>query len=404
MWSELWSKRVQYVWSEIRKYGRYMFNDHLVLVVFILFGGLLFSYQQWTETLDENFPVIVVLAIVLATGLTYSPIYTLFEPADQVFLLPAENKMRPYYLKSIQWSFIIQSYILFFLWLFVLPMYKQIATVSIGHFIGILIVLLFIKGWNLFVHWNVLKLPNHTHVWIDSIVRYLINGIFIYVLLHKSLMVIGVILLFLLYGWYFQKSTTKLPLQWERLIQREEKRKMSFYRFANLFTDVPKLKGQIKRRKWADFFLRNVPFSTSKTYDFLFIRMFLRNNEYFYLVVRLTAIGSFLIWLFRDMVFGQMIVAVLFMYMTGLQLLPLWRYHRQVLWTFIYPVQSTVHMYSYLRLLRTILLIQLIVFVLVLVATGAYAVSGTVLIGQTVLIWMFVKVFAKKHVKKQEDR
>ena len=72
-----------------------------------------------------------------------------------------------------------------------------------------------------------------------------------------------------------------MGLKWDLLIAQEEKRMASFYRLANLFTDVPKLKDTVKRRKWLDIihstefpFHMKIPIFTYFQDIFTIIRLF----------------------------------------------------------------------------------------------------------------------------------
>ncbi|PAF11597.1 hypothetical protein CHH61_26455, partial [Shouchella clausii] len=69
----------------------------------------------------------------------------------------------------------------------------------------------------------------------------------------------------LLYLFFTMKSRDK-GLKWEYLIDQEERRMTSFYRLANMFTDVPKLKDRVKRRKWLDWLLSGIPFKQDATF------------------------------------------------------------------------------------------------------------------------------------------
>ena len=91
---------------------------------------------------------------------------------------------------------------------------------------------------------------------------------------------------------YYKQQTKEKGLKWEYLIDQDERRMTSFYRLANLFTDVPKLKNRVKRRKWLDSLLVRIPFRQDQSFPFLFTRTFLRSGDYWGLFVRLTLIGA----------------------------------------------------------------------------------------------------------------
>ena len=128
-----------------------------------------------------------------------------------------------------------------------------------------------------------------------------------------------------------------MGLKWDLLIAQEEKRLASFYRLANLFTDVPKLKDTVKRRKWLDIFIQSHFFFQNNTYLYLFVRTFLRSSDYLGLFTRLTVIGVIALY-FISFGVGQLVLSLLFIYLTGFQLLPLWNHHQNKLWIDLYPV------------------------------------------------------------------
>jgi ABC-2 type transport system permease protein len=157
-------------------------------------------------------------------------------------------------------------------------------------------------------------------------------------------------------------QTKEKGLKWEQLIELEEKRMGAFYRIANLFTDVPKLKDRVKRRKWLDPLVAG-KYGQNQTFDHIYQITFLRSGDYFGLFMRLTVIGAAGIYLTYGV--GQLILALLFLYLTGFQLMPLWDHHQNKLWTGLYPVGEKFREKSFTRLLSVILYLQTAIFSLV---------------------------------------
>ena len=110
-----------------------------------------------------------------------------------------------------------------------------------------------------------------------------------------------------------------------------------FYHAANMFTDVPHLKGRVKRRKWLDPLFSSIPYGSAQTYDFLFARTVVRTSEFSGLIVRLTVIASILV-IFTGSLYFSLAISLLFLYLTGFQLLPLLRRHDFIIWTELYPL------------------------------------------------------------------
>ena len=67
----LWNQRTEERLREIFRYGRYMFNDHLLIVLLFAIGGGAFYYKDWVTTLDEHFPTALLFAATItALGMT----------------------------------------------------------------------------------------------------------------------------------------------------------------------------------------------------------------------------------------------------------------------------------------------------------------------------------------------
>jgi ABC-2 type transport system permease protein len=190
-----------------------------------------------------------------------------------------------------------------------------------------------------------------------------------------------------------------MGLKWEQLIEGEEKRMANFYRLANLFTDVPKVKDTVKRRKYLDFFISKIPFLQERTYLYLFGRTFLRSSDYLGLFVRLTIIGALAIY-FISFGIGQLVLALLFLYLTGFQLLPLWNHHQNKLWIDLYPVSQQDKTNSFHFLLMIILVLQSLIFALFILIKGVWLDSLLVVGVGLVFSYLFVYVYSKIRLKK----
>ena len=104
---QFWKSRfVEYV-REMQKYLRYIFNGHLVFVMVLALGGGAYYYSNWVKTLQSDFPVAPIMAVILAILVTRSPIHTFLKEADIVFILPLETKLKSYFNRSILLSWMI---------------------------------------------------------------------------------------------------------------------------------------------------------------------------------------------------------------------------------------------------------------------------------------------------------
>ncbi|MDE3838134.1 ABC transporter permease [Bacillus methanolicus] len=397
---KLWKERAVRTSKELSRYLRYIFNGHLVIVFLFLLGTAAYYYQEWIKTLTPDFPAAFMMAVIIGIFLTYSPIYTFLLEADGIFLLPLENKLSGYFKRSIIVSFIVQTYLLIIVLAVFMPMYVQVNNDQFQIFFYFLIMLFIVKGWNLAVRWHIQYYMETNVHFIDSCVRYCINAVFLY-LLFSNASHLFLILIFAVMGIlyvYFRLQTKSKGLKWEYLIDLEERRMTSFYRFANLFTDVPRLKDRIKRRKWLDWLLNRVSFDHSRTYTHLYVRTFFRAGDYFGLFIRLTLIGAVGLYLI-SFGFGQVLLVLLFLYLTGFQLLPLWNHHQNILWVSLYPVKVDFKVKSFHRLLLIILMIQSVVFSLFLLLKGEWAEALAALVAGSSFAYYFVFIYSKKRLQ-----
>jgi len=397
---KLWKNRAGGRMKDLGRYLRYIFNGHLVIVLLFLIGTAAFYYQKWIETLSTDFPAELILAVIIGFFATYSPVYNFLLEADRVFLLPLEEKLKGYFLRSGIASFVFQGYILLMVLAVLMPIYAHVSNNGFSSFIPFLAVLLIVKCWNLAITWKInYYVELSVHRW-DIVVRFFLNAAFSYLLFKQANVIILFIiaLIMCLYYYSFSARTKKMGLKWDQLIDQEEKRMASFYRLANMFTDVPKLKDTVKRRKWLDLLISRVSFSQDKTYLYLFSRTFLRSSDYLGLFLRLTVIGALGIY-FISFGLGQILLSVLFLYLTGFQLLPLWNHHQNKLWVDIYPVASKYKTASFHFLLMIILTIQSIVFALFILVKGEMFISLLTLFAGLAFSYIFVYFYGKNRLK-----
>lgn len=398
--SKLWKERFGQFTKELARYLRYIFNGHLVVVLLFLLGTGAYYYDQFVETLRPDFPAASIMALVLGLLLTLSPIFTFFLEADKIFLLPLETKLGSYFKRSLIVSFVIQLYLLLMFLALFMPMYVQVYQESFKSFFTFLLLLAIMKVWNLLSRWQVqYHVSEQLHAF-DSVARFMLNGLFVYFMLRNQfvLMVVMLVLVIGLYV-YWRGQTKNRSLKWEFLIDLDEKRMTSFYRIANLFTDVPKLKDRIKRRRALDWMLNWISLRQDKTYLFLYMTAFVRAGDYLGLVLRLTIIGAIALVLVHFGI-GQVLIVLIFLYLTGFQLLPLANHHQNKIWVMLYPVADASKQKAFQQLLLAVLLFETVIFFIVLLVMGAYLYSFIALGAGIAFIFYFVFSYSKIRLKK----
>ncbi len=396
---QFWKQRfVEYI-KEMQKYLRYIFNGHLVFVMVLALGGGAYYYSNWVKTLQSDFPVAPIMAVILAILVTRSPIHTFLREADIVFILPLETQLKSYFTRSILLSWIFQGYVVLLVLAALMPMYAKVTGANFNNFISVLLLLLIMKFFNLYISWYVLKYQEVSASQVDVWIRFLINGVLVYLVISEAMIFLPVLTLLLLFGLflYYRGTTRQKILKWDRLVALERKRLLSFYRIANLFTDVPSLSSKVARRKWLDGILAFIPFQQKSTYMYLYARTFLRANDYVGLLIRLTIIGSFILIILTNS-WAYLFVTLLFLFMTAIQLLPAWKVHEWKIWVSLYPLPAKMRETAVIKWISYFLITEDLVFVIVLLCKGEWMSALTALLVGVVFIFGF-RMYAVKKMK-----
>ncbi|WP_324655656.1 ABC transporter permease EcsB [Bacillus cereus] len=396
----LWKERFRHFLKEVRTYSKYVFNDHLKFIFVFIIGAGAYYYQQWLQTLTSSFPTALVMAVLIGLVLTAGSIQTLLKEADLVYLLPVEEKLKPYFTKAFLFTFMIQLYIIAIVAAALAPLYFQQMKQTGAGYIWIVLAFVIVKAWNLFVAWEKSFLTDQNIQRADWFIRFILNGLFVYFLVERTsvLFIGGIVLLMVLYLAIMHQMVKGKPLNWEYLISEEGKKMMLLYRIANMFVDVPALKERVARRKWLDFILSMI--GEKRTYLYLYTRTFLRSGNYFGLYVRLLALGGVILY-FIPFLYGRFIVSLIFLYLIGYQLLTLWKNHRMKIWLDLYPVGGEEKKKDFLALLNAILIIGSVIFTVIFaLATKDFMMTGILLIVSILFSIGFVYQYGAKRIER----
>ncbi|MFF2237616.1 ABC transporter permease EcsB [Bacillus thuringiensis] len=396
----LWKERFRHFLKEVRTYSKYVFNDHLKFIFVFIIGAGAYYYQQWLQTLTSSFPTALVMAVLIGLVLTAGSIQTLLKEADLVYLLPVEEKLKPYFTKAFLFTFMIQLYIIAIVAAALAPLYFQQMKQTGAGYIWIVLAFVIVKAWNLFVAWEKSFLIDQNIQRADWFIRFILNGLFVYFLVERTsvLFIGGIVLLMVLYLAIMHQMVKGKQLNWEYLISEEGKKMMLLYRIANMFVDVPALKERVSRRKWLDFILSII--GEKRTYLYLYTRTFLRSGNYFGLYVRLLALGGVILY-FIPFLYGRFIVSFIFLYLIGYQLLTLWKHHRMKIWLDLYPVKVDEKKKDFLTLLNAILIIGSVIFTVIFaLATKDFMMTGILLVVSILFSIGFVYQYGAKRIER----
>ncbi|WP_226670059.1 ABC transporter permease [Metabacillus litoralis] len=400
---EIWSTRINHHINETRAYLKYMLNDHLLFVFIFLGAGGALTYSKWLEVLPPDFPAVFIMTLTFAFIIITSGVRTLLKEADIVFLLPMEHKLDSYFKKAFSYSMISQSFIVIVTMILFAPLFLKATNANARVLLLSILLLLVIKFWNLRISWKMGYFTEASSKWNDLIVRFAINVLSIFFLLSQQYIFVGIVFIIMFaYDFYFSKIISKKAIKWEQLIQKEDSKKQSFYKIANLFTDVPKLKKQAKRRKYLDWFVKQVAYQQDNVYEYLFIRAFLRSGDYLGIFVRLSLIGSIIITFIDDQLYGNAIVSIFFIFLTGIQIMSLYKHYELLELPNLYPKAEVRKLTSFLKIMFRMLLIQVSVYSLVTLFTADIVTFAITLLSGLAFVAIFVFVYMNNRIKQKE--
>lgn len=290
---DVWSSRFMHYIGEVQKYMQFIFTGHIAIVLVFLIGAGGYQYSEWLKVVQTDFPAEIIIALIVGILLAFSRPTTLLREPDQVYLLPLESKISQYFNKALAWTYWSQVWIVAIVYIVCIPLLKavtELTTIDIWTVFLLVIVLKYISVQGEF---NYRYSERGNMVWVDRLIRAIVFAAAIYLGLHAQLLLAVVVtIISVIYIIVFRKKSTGEPVPYEHFVKLEQNRMMSFYRFANYFTDVPHLHGSIRRRSWMDWLYKSVPYGKGNAQKYLVFRTFVRTDDHFYLWLRLTAISA----------------------------------------------------------------------------------------------------------------
>lgn len=400
--NEFFQQRLRLHQKTMQRYLKYVFNDHFALTMTFLVGGLGLYYSNTLKTLPKGFTwgTVIVLGVWLI-ALHIGQFASLAKPADAVFLLPKEKQMRGYLTQAFKYSCYLPFGVLVLIGGATMPLVVLATGMAFSTFAFFLLTLwglkfsqLQIQRMDLFQDMEKATKNAYLLWWMISLAT-LSVGLFIYPLIG---MLLSFLQMYLFHNLCWQKM--QAPLDWDKMIATEQHRLYRLYRFINLFTDVPEITAQIKRRKYMDGFLGNIKFMQKNTYLYLYARRFVRGTEFSGLYLRLLALGSILLVFIVERWFALGIGA-LFIYLIGFQLLPLYHQFQYMTSVQLYPVSEKQKLRAIQTLLRIALLAVAMIFsVISSVVIATWADRAIVTGGFFIVAILFVELYVPYRLNK----
>lgn len=404
--AEFFQERLKLHQKNMQRYLKYVFNDHFALIMMFLVGGLGLYYSNLLKTTTISLPVGgTIVLIIWFLALYIGQFTSLAKSADIVFLLPKERQIRAYLSQAFKYSCYFPFTMLALVLGITMPLLVVVTSQGFSTYFYYLLML-----WSLkFSHLQIQRMAlfqdmdkaktNASLLWQIITMGALALSIFMYPIIG---LVLAVLQIFLFHNLCWQKMHA--PLDWERMVQKEQHRLHQVYRFINLFTDVPEITAQIKRRKYLDVILAKITFSKEHTYLYLYARRLLRGTEFSGLYLRLAVLGSVLLVFVSERWFALGIGA-LFIYLIGFQLLPLYHQFQYMVSAQLYPIPEKQKLQAMKQLLGGLLGMTAIIFTIVsCFALPTWEQRLIVGLGYFVVVGIFIFLYLPYRIKKSQSK
>lgn len=402
---KFFQERMKRYQKKMQRYLKYVVNDHFALTMTFLVGGIGLYYSDMLKTLPENFTLGAMLVLIIwLAALPFGQFASLAKPADMVFLLPKEKQMREYLSEGLKYSCYFPFAALLLIGGAMMPLVVVSTGQSFSTFIWYLLTLWCLKFSQLLIQRMSLfqdmekATKNASLLWWIISMGTLALCLFVYPVIG---LILAVLQNFLFYNLCWKNMHA--PIDWEKMIAVEQHRLHRLYRFFNLFTDVPEISAQIKRRKAMDRLLQRIPYDTKNTYLYLYARRLIRGTEFSGLYLRLIVIGGLLLFFIPERWFA-LAIGGLFIYLIGFQLLPLYNQFQYVVIAQLYPIRSEQKIQAMQKLLSLLLVVTALLFSgISLLALESWRDSLIVIAGYFAVTGIFLKFYLPYRLKKLSD-
>ncbi len=333
----IFAKRAASFWQQARPYIADVMRSGFPMAVLLLYLAFIAYYTQWIETLPAAFPSEWAAAPALWLLLAYSPIRTFLQPPDVIFLPPAEERSGPYFRRARIYSFALQAVRLVGVSLIVWPLYSHHQGGQAAPFPWFAAALLVLKWVEIQAVWRENRLIAAGVGRALAAFRWLLTWGAVWLLLNYAFVKAALLAIFaLLLYTACLRFFAAMAVNWQRLVELEQRHHSRVYAILGWFVDVPFRAVRYRRRRWIAWIGANAKFASSHAYGYLYWRTFIR-SDLPGVVCRLAVFALLtIVWVPGD--FFKAACYAAFVHLIGLQLSSLERYHRYLFWAEIYPL------------------------------------------------------------------
>ncbi|MED5016626.1 ABC transporter permease [Paenibacillus chibensis] len=335
--AQLRSERRSRFWGkEVLPYLGYVIQSGVAVLLLFLLIAFSAWYTSLVQHIPAGLPIRWIMLILLVPLTVNSSFRTYLQPADTVFLLPQESRMNHYFNASWISGVVYKLLGLALVFLISWPLYVRSdeAPKSFGLFLVVLIALKLVSSYGC---WKELRMVSRRAAISYRILRYVTIALAVAAWLWQP---VGRSLIFivLIAVTYFValRVPAKHLVAWERLIAQEKTHSGRVLMMLGWFVNVPGRQQRIYARKWLSWAGNRIPWKPGAAYRYLLMKSFVR-SDILGIVLRAGILGALLVWWTRGGMLGSGIY-LFFVFLAGVQLSSLLRYHSESFWLHVYPI------------------------------------------------------------------
>lgn len=391
---QIFQERFNEFYKEASRYWRLIASSGLLFTVSILTILGLIYYRDFLAWIPDWVPIPVGLSLLFGTLVTKGAHRTLLKEADILFLTPIEKKMDQYFSKTERYNFILQGVGIAILLVILSPLYVDKIPVENQKLWFYFLIPILLKGWNLQSSWVALRWQNNRNIRYHTMLRFAFNVLFLYWFFvgGNILFLLGFSSIVLLFYMLERRIRTDHAIHWLYLVEMERRLQSRFYSFVNSFVDVPHLQSKVKKRAWISGVTKLLPFSSTSAYRYLYMKTFFRANDYFGIYVRLSLIGTAVVYAIPNF-YAQAVAYLLFLFLMSVQLKAIYGHHQRQFWHKIFPLPPSQQKNAFIWLNFYLLSLQALIM-LIPTLLGEQVIWGKALL----LVVGFLLCYGYSHV------
>ncbi|MBS5912676.1 MAG: ABC transporter permease [Paenibacillus macerans] len=397
------SRRKAAFWGKVLPYLPYVFQSGVAVLLLLLIIAFSAWYTAFLQNLPPGLPVSWIMLLLLGPLTVYSGFRTYVEPADVIFLLPQETRMKEYLSPAFRSGIIYKLIGLYIVLLLVWPLYIRSSAIVQPLWLMMLILLL-LKALSAYGAWQELRITTARARTGYRLLRWcfilLMVAAWLWQPAWKS--ALFTLLVGLNYALVL-RFPMKHAVPWDNLIAAEKSNEAKVMLLLGWFVDVPAEGQKVIRRRWLSAAGNRTPWTPAAAYRYLLIKTFVR-SELLGMLIRLTLLGLLLVgWNGRTWLGA--VLYLLFVFLTGTQLASLRHAHRDSPAASFYPLPPGARKAAALRITSCLLFALAVLLWLPMILTpgGDAALTFGSLAAGLAFAWALRSVWSRKWREEELD-